>query len=220
MNRFIILLIYGAALLPFGAAVKDAHGSPQHLEPVEGVFYQFGDDYYQRIREILIGDKRVKSLARMLTIPSFVPERVVTLIKNEKDYVVILKAVSKPIWPDRSKGDTRVIENAQVLDETTAWLISDVFLKATNNTRYPKEEHVGLDGAAYYFSAAQYKTGSGYPREGKTWSPETESTCGQLVALGQLMEKYALANKSDAESVRLEITKNAKRLLTELSASP
>lgn len=62
--------------------------------------------------------------------------------------------------------------------------IIEVWRKMLLRTRYIEKDTVGLDGETYYFGINS--TSSGY-MSGQVWSPDRDSTTGNLVALAETM---------------------------------
>ena len=70
-----------AAQLTFGLAAS----AQEHLEPEEGILNQRESrlDYAMRLREVLLKDAANHHLARMVCLPAFEPEWIVTLVRED-----------------------------------------------------------------------------------------------------------------------------------------
>ena len=215
MRRVLILIGTVFSLTTFGQSAGD------HLEPTGGYFnmYRHEYEYYPFIYKHLIKDISWNPIARVLTLPSFSPENVLSIEsidREEKIFKVIYKVCKESIWyREGDKNDIEVIKYEVGIDTTTVNLIRRVFTKAISETRYYEDPGMGLDGVTYIFSA--FELGAGI-RAGEVWSPDEGTKMNDLVEFVDLLISLA---KSDKEDDRLKLRKQIKdkgdKLLKRLS---
>jgi hypothetical protein len=198
-----------------------------HLEPERGMLNQsrIGWDYGQRLREVLMKDSSLYHVARMVCLPSFEEEWMVTLVRegpNDLDgphtyYVECVVAERKLFPPKESQGVAAKKARAPI-DGETAESLNRVWRRMLRTPRYPKEAGVGADGEQYHFSRFLPLIDCGRPdplggwEEGTIWSPDEDSSCGQLVAIGERLKSYAQARQEDRERARREIREKTSKL--------
>jgi hypothetical protein len=187
-----------------------------HLEPEKGILHQsdVGLDHWKRIRELLLKDAARDHLARLVAIPARRPELVVTVVREEGKgantplsyYVQYAGAESMLSHADDPKKVT-IKRSRAPLDRDTAELLNKTWRRMLLTTRYPKKYRHGKDGVTYHFS--RYVRGINDPlmgfEQGQIWSPEEDSPCKVLVAIGEDLKTYALAPPEDRDKVRKEI---------------
>lgn len=174
-----------------------------HLTPVDGYLSSYGHShvYLTSVREILVRDA-AKSPALMVTLPSFRAEKMVFIRSNQRDaqVSVVSATATEQIWSAEKKENIKVQQEERLIKPEIAGQIGAAFALATKQARYPKQERQGLDGVRYYFSS--FVTGRGVTA-GQTWSPDSQTPCGLLVALGEHMQGY-VRGELTAEQLALE----------------
>src|SRR5947209_8732059 len=107
LRRCAVVVLAMQLALGLSASAQD------HLEPEEGLLA--ADDlhwnYAKRIRDVLLKDAASDYQARMVCLPSFEPEWVVTVVREDgprRDdpghYFVEYVAVDKQLWPPGNKA--------------------------------------------------------------------------------------------------------------------
>lgn len=159
-----------------------------HLQPVDGYLssYAHSHDYLIAVRTVLVRDA-VQSPAMMVTLPSFRPEYVVFLEPHAGQSLVVSVTATTQIWSAKKRERVTVSRKEKLLGRDIADEIGTVFALATSQVHYPKEERSQLDGVSYHFSAFVKGTGV---RAGRTWSRDSQTTCGRLIALGEHLHGY------------------------------
>lgn len=221
-------------LLTSGIAVR----AQDHLEPEVASLseYDFHWDYVKKLRQVLLKDASEYYMARMLCIPSFEPEWVVTISREceggfEDDhphsYLVEYARAKKHLWHEKKFEEVEVSKVKASLDQRTAEAVFEVWRRMLHATRYPiDEERMGEDGETYHFSRQISMNHKGRldPRagfeHGKIWSPDEDSPTGELVAIGEALKKYALARPEDRDGIQAEIRKKADQLKAKLDRLP
>jgi len=211
-----------------------------HLEPEEGAFSkpQWEWDYHERVRDVLLKDAASDHIARMIYLPSFKPEWVVTVAEDSDPdddtpttYYVEYVVAERELFPVADKqGPPPVRRFRAPLDRATAKALNVAWRKMLRKTHYPDEPRLGADGADYHFSrfVPLVNRGQNDPlagfEQGTIWSPDDESLCGALVELGYTLKRYAEARPQDRDKIRAQINqqsaKLAKRLDTAAPARP
>jgi hypothetical protein len=207
-----------------------------HLEPEEGLLAadELHWDYAKRIRDVLLKDSASDYLARMVCLPSFEPEWAVTVVREDgprRDdsitYFVEYVVVEKQLWPpgNRAAQNARVRKFRAVLDSETAGSLNAIWGRMLRSVRFPDELQTGEDGENYHFSGfiSPIAAGGGaFPgtsdrAEGKIWSPEEGSLCGEFVGIGVELKTYALAQEPlDREKLALKIRDMVNQLTAKL----
>ena len=91
-----------------------------------------------------------------------------------------------------------------------------------HQTRFPKEQGGGADGVDYHFSRFVALIDRGEPdplagwEQGQTWSPDKDTLCGELVAIAEALEEYALAQPEKRNRIRSSIQSKIKGLMSKL----
>ncbi len=202
MNKliFVLTVVFGQAA--FGQ---------EHLVPANDYYsaYQYQHRYYSLVRQRLIGDLNERVVARVIVLPSFEPEYVVTVDSSRKGYFLLYRTFEKSIWYAQNKvvSDSMITDNVlgkvefrKSISEKLAKLLNVLFFDLASKARYPDFVYetfrgkktrmisIGTDGTTYNFMAF----GSGFGiRCGETWSPKTGSLMDELVKVSDLMVSVA-----------------------------
>ncbi len=188
-----------------------------HLIPdcgIYGIFdYQF--DYYSNVRTVLFKGLSDKPEVRFLVMPSFTPENVLDIQKDNKEdkYYLVYRICERMIWTNKNWEEVKVKEYKAEIDFKSVQLMKSLYLKAIKQTKHPEEEELGMDGVNYYFFAWDYGL-----KTGTVWSPQTPKM-RQLVEIGN--ELINLAKKSDSSiiSFNKNFIKDIEKLDKELEES-
>ncbi len=189
----LILLLISLQLSTFGQSGED------HLEPTEGYFslYRHQYEYYPFIYKYLIKDLAWDPVARILTIPSFSGENVLSIERvgpEDKKFKVIYKTCKESIWYKKDKGSIEVLSFEKDIDSTTVELLRKIFEKVLADTRYNCKGRFGLDGVTYVFTG--FSLGFGV-RSGEIWSPANGTKMHDLIELGDLLIELAKTENND-----------------------
>jgi hypothetical protein len=182
-------------------------------------------NYAKRLREVLLEGAADYHVARIVCLPSFEPEWVVTVVREEPKehdgrhtyYVECVVADKKLYPPEKSQGATAK-KTRTSLDSGTTEALNRVWRRMLRMTRYPKQSRDGKDGVNFHFSRFLPSVDCGRPdalagwEQGTIWSPAKDSLCGEFVAIGNHLKVYAEARPEDREKVRLEIRARAANL--------
>jgi hypothetical protein len=198
-----------------------------HLEPLPGILnrQQWELGYAQRLRDVLLKDASMYHVARMVCQPSFRPEWVVSVVRKEdKDpdappsYEVELVQSDRPLFPPEKSKGAKAKRWRAVLDREAAESLNKTWRAMLRTTRYPDEMGGGKDGVTYEFSRFVPRSESGPDdppggwEEGQTWSPDEDSPCGLLVAVGESLKSYTMARPEDRPKHRSELRDRLARL--------
>ncbi len=132
-----------------------------HLDPESGVVNapDYRWDYAKKIRQVLLKDAAPYHLAAMACLPSFEPEWVVTLVRDEEKnnamkpsyYVEYVGA--KALLHDRKDYlKVKVVKTRVKLFQETAEALNKTWREMMLTTRYPSQPVGGTDGVEYHFS--------------------------------------------------------------------
>ena len=212
------------AVLAVLSAAHPAVQAQDHLEPEEGILNMEQEiwDYTKRVRTILLKDDvTYYHLARMVCLPSFAPESVVTVVRHDEGfltpddqltYFVEYAAVEKSLWGPGPFDDVKVKKSRAHIDRKTAEAVQEVWRAMLRTVRYPDKERHGLDGDNYCFSRAVPLLDRGRPsplvggfEHGQIWTPDDGSMTSELVAIGELLKNYALGRPEERDKLRPEI---------------
>lgn len=210
--RFFLLFI----LIPIFAKAQ-GYSYYDHLIPGSDIYsifdYQF--NYYSNVRTVLFKGLSDKPEIRLLVIPSFTPENVLDIQKDEENdnYYLIYHICERRIWSNKNKEEIKVKEYKAEIDSASVQLIKSLFLKAIKQTKYPENEIDGRDGITYHFFAWDHGL-----KTGTVWSPQTPKM-RQLVEIGN--ELINLAKKSDGSiiSFNKNLIEDIEKLNKELEQS-
>ena len=191
-----------------------------HLNPEQGYFssYKYQDDYYSRIRHIMYDSVSNQPAVRVVVVPSFVPEYMITIDREKTgtEFVLTYRTVSRSIWSEQYKAKNyatiKVKERKQNLPQPLASLLISLAETAVNQTRYPEKRSLGSDGVNYHIS-----TNNAGLRGGYTWSPRQSSLMSELVVIIDQLPKVALSPQSATSLEKLST--DAQRLLQKLQAA-
>jgi hypothetical protein len=202
-----------------------------HLVPEEGILNRSEASWSHAkvIREVLLKDAATYHLARMVCLPAFQRKWVVTLVREDGQdwdaphtyYVEYVGAVKKLI-PPRGSGSVSVKKSRASIDGETAEAVNKTWRRMLHATRYPEELRLVTDGETYAFSRFVPVTDRGKNdplwgwEQGRIWSPDETSLCGELVAIGEQLKEYALARPEDRDKVRSEIRVKTDQLRAKL----
>ncbi|PVY35590.1 hypothetical protein [Pontibacter virosus] len=196
-----------------------------HLVPVDGYFHSFVQSkviqtYFERTQETLFkGIEENQYFVRVVVLPSFQPEKLLSVESQKEGLVLLKRTVDIPIWayvsphvslPNR---ELKLIEQKVRVSEALATELKELFLIAIYKTKYPESSQMITDGASYYFITHKQWEGE---MAGKTLSPENGTKMHELVKLTELMEKLLQNNApvEDQESM-IEAIKVLKKKLQE-----
>jgi hypothetical protein len=161
----------------------------------------------------------------MICLPSFEKEWVVTVVREDpKDldgphtYYVECVVAERKLFPPKESRGVMARKARAPIDGETAESLNRVWRRMLRTPRYPTVAGVGADGVSYHFSRFLPLIDDGRPdplggwEQGTIWSPDKESSCGQLVAIGERLKSYAQARPEDRERVRREIRERVDKL--------
>lgn len=204
-----------ALLLFILPLLSNAQTENDHLEPISslwGVFdYQF--DYYSKVRKVLYEGLTEKPEVRFLVMPSFTPENVLDIQKEEGGkYFLVYHIGEKTIWNNEKWDSVRVKEYKVEIDRESVELVKSLFLKAIFQTRYKEKYDKGADGVNYHFFVWHYGL-----KSGKIWTPsETgKPRMNKLVEIGNDLIELAKTGKEKVSFDKALIEKIGK-LMKEL----
>lgn len=206
--RFVVVVLTVQLISGPSASAQD------HLEPESGILNAPGStwDFSKRLRDVLLKNAASYHLARMVCIPSFETEWVVTVVREDGDdlddpqtYFVEYVGAESNLSQSKDSDNIKVKKARVALDPDTAEFLNTTWRRMLRRTHYSKQDRVGLgaDGVGYHFSrfVPLIDRGRGDPHagheQGQTWSPEQDSPCGDLVAIGEGLRDFALAKPED-----------------------
>lgn len=210
------------------------------LHPTEGVFSWVSAPYpyYLALQESLIGESIYRE-CQMLVVPSFEPEWVVYLVRDDKGVAhVIYKVMEKSLWGNMMgqiehdavnpnsystgvyaqsaallKLEKKVERHAAPIGKAAAETLNNVWDAMLTRVKYPLEPMLGLDGATYY--VAHWTQSKGF-RSGTTRSPDPKSLAGALVELGDKLRVFSLALPLEQPVLEKDILASARALYSKI----
>jgi hypothetical protein len=223
MKKYILFL---AILLAIKAKCQD------YLEPENGILStnKSSDGHYLVIKKYLTHDLSNRSTARVIVMPAFSPEYIVSVEQDSIGYFIFFRTYSKSISNEynntKSMDNALEVEYKNRIDSTLADQLHELFYQTISQSRYPKTEYFTIpfgpkagkkmrnhishfDGDIYYFSA--FENGI---RSGTTWSPREGTKMAKLVHVARLMNAYSYnlnyKNELEISTINLlnEIDKN------------
>ncbi|MEM6524696.1 MAG: hypothetical protein AAF693_12915 [Bacteroidota bacterium] len=155
------------------------------LEPVDSYFnlrdHEF--DYYQNIKSLLLVNLSESPLARMIVLPSFEREYVISIDEKDNVYSLNFVIASSSIWHTQKSETISPISTSKIIPCELAEKIQQLFELSINNARYVKGGGAGVDGTTYFFST----TTKGFTRTAQKWSPYEGTKIFELIELAESM---------------------------------
>jgi len=175
------------------ALIGHAQSPDDHLQPAAG-YYTNGSPllgpYYLKVQEVLYAGLSTAPLARVVTLPSFQVEDVISVDQKASKYYLTYQAAQKSIWHAlQAKTNEKIVVNTQEIEITpeAATAIAALFNAALSQMRYPEPSmSMGKDGTTYTFITVKQWAGL---RAGETWSPPAGTRMGRLVAVVESLRK-------------------------------
>ena len=230
------LRVFGSVLLILLMMVSTALAGfkADELQPSDDVLSEpISLGYYLALRRSLSAEHEYRK-CQVLTVPSFAPEWAVYLIRDDTGPAqVVYKVLKTQLWLDMPynrpqaeagsnapeanvTGEPSVERTIAMLSAPTAELLERVWVSVLARVKYPETITLGVDGTSYYVS--HWQRGLGV-RSGKTWSPDSQSPAGALVALATALRTYALADVHQRGSIEIRLGQDAAALLERLTSS-
>ena len=189
MKNFLLLIfIWILTFLP----LKECIAQSDHLESSNSIFdiYDFQFEYYSYVRNILFDGMTDMPEIRFLALPSFSPEYVVSIEKDEDENHYLVYHIGKEsIWYSEKKDKIKVEKVKREIGSESAALIKELFIEALKDTRQVEGMNQGLDGVNYFFSVSDWG-----PKTGTIWSPDDGTNMRELVNIGN--ELISIIKKS------------------------
>lgn len=215
MRSFVLTFLILASLSAFG--------QEDHLLPTGDFFnlYSHERDYYPYVYKHLFKDLSDTPLARVITLPSFSPESVLSVEnvdRGKASYKLIYIIGKESIWYKKNRNTLDVTRYEEPIDTILVNIIRSVFKEATAQVKYLSDDSwsAGLDGVTYIFTT--FVVGQGN-RSGEVWSPDEGTKMNQLIEFAQALIKLAQAdNDYDRLTFKKEIRKKGETLLVDLNA--
>ena len=182
MKKFIFILVFSGLALCSNA-------QPDNLQPEKGVFsgYTFLDQYYSAVKKVLFDSLSLQTDLRIVVMPSFSPEYLISLDKQESKTYLTYRIAKQQIWQIPNPNDKVKFNKYRIeFDSSITKKIHELFVLAISKSKFDSLTD-GLDGTTYIFTT--YENGYGLIG-GKTWSPRTEKLSG-LVAIAEWLNDCA-----------------------------
>ena len=181
---------------------------------------------------MLLKDLAGNHLARMVCLPTIGPEWVVTVVRDEppdfdapQTYHVEYVVADRKLFPAKDSQGVGARTSRVPIDRETAEAVNRIWRRMLRTIRYPDEPRLGADGTDYHFSRflplidrGQSDPLAGW-EQGMIWTPDDDSPCGQLVAIGERLRDYTKAKPEDRDKLGREIREKAARLGARLDRS-
>ncbi|GAA4400778.1 hypothetical protein GCM10023187_14290 [Nibrella viscosa] len=190
-----------------------------HLEPEAGYFadFNFRHEYYPHIRNLLLKNLSQNPVARVLVLPTFAPEYVISIEKDKRwdTYFLICAEARENIFQQPAKEGIEVVVRRIQLPKDLALQLNKLFMTAIGQVSYRRNQAWGVDGTTFHFTA--YNVGEGV-RSGCTWSPQRGSRMHDLVQVTQLLQKMATAKENSP--IAQELAVRCENLMKRISVTP
>ncbi|UOQ64327.1 hypothetical protein [Hymenobacter volaticus] len=208
-----------ALLLSFSAFASQAQQKDDHLLPAKGLLtsYSVQNQYYTKVRETLYVGLDLNPLARLVVLPSFEPEYVLSIDQKANKYYLTYNQTPKSIWSTtqaQSSSNVEAQAKSVEISKDMATTIEVLFNTALDQVRYPAPVmSIRRDGTTYTFIA--FRAGNGL-RAGETWSPDVKTKMATLVAVAENLKE--LAATPTKQQLEQDLIQHAKQFTTELRA--
>jgi hypothetical protein len=207
------------------AAISD------ELVPSTDLFSDEPDPYYITLRELLLGEHRLRN-CQIVAIPAFEKEWALYLIKENKEFRLIVKIMKKYLYVEMmdkvfDEGDKesdislaeaeaavlsklpKEVERYSIpISEGTADALEKAWEMSLARVRYKDNIGEGMDGIMYYISHGS--------RSGTTWSPWEGTLPADLVAIGYSLKELVDFSESERKSKEKDIKKKAEQLIEKI----
>ncbi|WP_201981237.1 hypothetical protein [Hymenobacter rubidus] len=190
-----------------------------HLEPSRGSLFEDKrlQPFYSALQQVLFAGLSDKPLARIVVVPSFAPEYLVSVEQNAGTYTLISRVCQQQVQAAlREQPARRVTAQTRTapLPEPLATAVVAVIRQALAQTQYPAPvPRYQLDGTAYYFMAFQRWAGWW---NGQTWSPASDTRMRALVDLVAHLKELT-ADPANQQR-QLDLQQEAAQLLARLTS--
>jgi len=172
-----------------------AQANDDHLQPAKGYYTSGQAEYYSKVPEVLFAGLHGTPLARVVVLPSLLPEYVLSLDRQDgKVYLTYQSTHKTSLWHElQTKSgvtpslDTKVVE----LQPEVASALTHLVGLAVGQTRYPKPTDTVTmrgDGTTFTFVYVQPHVGW---QAGETWSPGAATHMGRLVGVVEHLRQLA-----------------------------
>lgn len=200
-----------------------------HLVPESSIWDAPGYKwrYAEKLRATLLKDAPHYYLARMICLPAFDKEWVVSVVAEDEHqpflqdkgtYVVEYAVVEKQLWEEKEFRRVKVTRSRVRLDTPTVVAVSEAWALLLQDTRYPDDGgDRGTDQDSYHFARAipnnriKFGGNDGF-EQGYITSPNEDSLPHQLVSIGEELRKYATVAPEKQKDVGRRIQALAKEL--------
>ena len=207
--------------LLLGLAAAPLHAQ-DHLVPATGYFssYDYASGYYSKVQQILLKGLTDSPMLRVVVVPSFAPEYVISLEQTNQTYTLRCVESRTSIWgavQTKSAAPVGVESHAAVISPETARAVAEAFNAAIDQAHYPAPatRRILTDGVVYHF--VSFRVGLGL-REGTAHSPAHGSNLALLVQLTGRLQQLAL--QSAGQPTEAELTRLAQAVTATFTAPP
>jgi len=203
--------------------INKGYSQEDHLLPMEGIFgiFNFQVEYYSEVRKILFEGLEEMPSFRIIVLPSFSEEYLITTKEKDGKFSLLLRKPNKNIWYSMQEGKTKLksieIEDFEIqIDSLSKDIFFNAFDCALTETKYADHHLLGLDGTTYIFQTVKYGRGK---RTGHTWSPPSKSKMGKLVevveSLTKSLQKEKVNQFEEAKNKAQVLIQEFKKIKTE-----
>jgi len=172
-----------------------AQAIEDHLQPAKGYYTSGQAEYYTKVPEVLFAGLHGTPLARVVVLPSLLPEYVLSLDRQaNKVYLTYQSTRKTSLWHEvlTKSGvtptlDTKVVE----LQPEVATALTHLVSFAVGQTRYPKPTDTITergDGTTFTFLYKQPHVGW---QAGEVWSPAVGTQMSRLVGVVEHLRQLA-----------------------------
>jgi hypothetical protein len=207
------LFLFGCCC--FYVLSAQAQQAEDHLQPSQGYFfsYSYAASYYPKVQQALYAGLSASPLARVVVLPSFAPEYVVSIDQKGPKYYLTYQVCQASLWAAlQQRGKQVAIATKAVeVSQELATVIQQTFNTAIAQTKYPKPiTQIRSDGTTFVFSAMQRGIGL---QGGETWSPSA-GNMGALVTLVDHLKQ--VANTPADQQLQRDLLQEANQLTAKL----
>ena len=177
----------------------------ENLEPINESLILYNQpelkEYFASVNELLLNDLNPNALARVVVIPSFHEEYVLSIETDGGNFYFLKRTVDSAIWKNPNIDSIKTIDKRIKIGSDLTKKINHLFYSALSQTQYPIKPIIGLDGVTYYYSAFKELQGV---KTGKTWSPTKGTKMADLVEITDLINKMIENNNSQISNLIIE----------------
>jgi len=181
----------------------------QELEPARSALTYHSPEYPVRIREVLFKKAQWRNEFQFLSMPSFLPETLLTVRSSGDEYIAQVLRPEKRIGSYKGdEAELRVIEKEKRLPKLLAERARGLWQTMLLRTKFQRRRRV-LDGVSYTFLGSP----PGYSRlTARSSNPVPGTKPNLLARIGSLLIAYVASDPAQTKDLEAQLEETMKQL--------